>query len=127
YSLCLNQFAIGGNPTSGLPFNETTRGGTFFRMPPTANITGQMSFNVTRLWAAQWQTSYDVVTHDFAQHVVSLQREMHDWDATFGFTRSPNGNFAFTFYIALRAQPDIKLDYDRASYPRGTRGRGILP
>jgi LptD protein len=123
YSLCLNQFAIGGNPTTGLPFNETTRGGTFFRMPPTSNITGQMSFNVTRLWAAQWQTSYDVVTGEFAQHVVSLQREMHDWDATFGFTRSPNGNFAFTFYIALRAQPDIKLDYDRASYPRGTTGR----
>lgn len=120
---CLNQFATGGIPSTGLPFNETTRGATLYRMPPTANINGSMSFNVTNLWSAQWQTSYDVQTKEFAQHVVQLQREMHDWDATFGFTRSPNGNFAFTFFIALRAQPDIKLDYDRPSYPRGYTGR----
>jgi hypothetical protein len=121
--LCLAQFATGGIPSTGLPFNETTRGATLYRMPPTANINGSMSFNVTPLWAAQWQTSYDVQTREFAQHVVSLQREMHDWDATFGFTRSPNGNFAFTFYIALRAQPDLKFDYDKPSFPRGYSGR----
>ncbi|MGQ0646712.1 MAG: putative LPS assembly protein LptD, partial [Gemmatimonadaceae bacterium] len=122
-SLCLNQFATGGIPTTGLPFNETTRGATLYRMPPQANLNGSISFHVTDKWAAQWQTSYDFQTKEFAQHVVSLQRELHDWDAIFAFTRSPNGNFSFNFFIALKAQPDIKLDYDRPSFPRGYTGR----
>ena len=122
-SLCLNQYATGGLPTTGLPFNETTRGATLYRTPPQSNLNGSMSFHVTEKWAAQWQTSYDFETKQFAQHVVSLQRELHDWDAIFGFTRSPNGNFSFTFFVSLKAQPDIKLDYDRPSYPRGYTGR----
>ncbi|MGQ0764116.1 MAG: putative LPS assembly protein LptD [Gemmatimonadota bacterium] len=120
--LCLQQFSQGGF-SDGLPFNETTRGGTFFVSPPQTNINGSTSFHVTENWAAQWQTSYDFETKAFASHIVSLQRRLHDWDAVFAFTRSPNGNFAFNFFIALRAQPDIKFDYDRPSFPRGYSGR----
>lgn len=123
YDLCVLQVSSGGLTTTGLPFNETTRGATLYRVPPQANLNGSMSFHVTDKWAAQWQTSYDFQTREFAQHVVSLQREMHDWDAIFAFTRSPNGNFSFNFFIALKAQPDIKLDYDRPSFPRGYTGR----
>ena len=57
-----------------------------------------------------------LVQNDFASHVVSLQRELHDWNAIFAFTQSPNGNFAFSFYVSLKAQPDLKFDYNRASY-----------
>ncbi|MCC6317763.1 MAG: hypothetical protein IT361_08740 [Gemmatimonadaceae bacterium] len=124
YDACVRNYATGGAPISGLPANETTRGGTLFRVPPQGNINGSMSFHATEKWAAQWQTSYDVRTREFAQHVVSLQRAMHDWDAIFAFTRSTNGNFSFNFFIALRAQPDIKFDYRRPSYPRGYTGRG---
>lgn len=120
---CLNQFATGSPTSNGLPFNETTRGATLYRMPAQGNVNGSMSFHVTNLWSAQWQTSYDVVRSEFAQHAVTLQREMHDWDAIFSFVRAPNGNFAFTFNIALRAQPDIKLDFDRRDSPRGITGR----
>lgn len=123
YDACVLQYQSGGLPSTGLPVNETTRGQTLYRMPPQSNINGSMSFHVTNLWAAQWQTSYDVENKEFAQHVVSLQRAMHDWDAIFAFTRSPNGNFSFNFFIALRAQPDLKLDYNRPSYPRGYTGR----
>ncbi len=123
YGACLAQFLQGGQNTSGNPYNETTRGGTFYRTPPTSNLNGDISFHVTEKWAAQWRTSYDFETNDFAQHVVSLQRAMHDWDAIFAFTRSPTGNFSFSFFIALRAQPEIKLDYDKPSFPRGYTGR----
>ena len=81
-----------------------------------------MSFHLTEKWGASWSTTYDFVTRDFASHIVSLQREMHDWDAVFAFTRSPNGNFAFNFFIALRAQPDLKFNYDRRSYGRTPGG-----
>lgn len=123
YGLCLAKFLQGGQTNSGNPYNETTRGGTYYRTPPTSNLNGDISFHVTDQWAAQWRTSYDFQTNDFAQHVVSLQRAMHDWDAIFAFTRSPNGNFSFSFFIALRAQPEIKLDYDKPSFPRGYTGR----
>jgi hypothetical protein len=47
---------------------------------------------------------------------VTLQRELHDWRSIFSFTRGPNGNFAFNFFIALNADPDIKFNYDKATY-----------
>jgi len=74
------------------------------------------TFNLTPRWAGSWSTTYDVVRREFASQVVSLQRELHDWRAVFGFTQAPNGNFAFTFFISLKAQPEIKLDYDRQTF-----------
>jgi hypothetical protein len=87
-------------------------------MPTQTGMTSSINFEVTPKWAASWNTSYDFVEHQFASHIVSLQRDLHDWRAVFAFTQSPNGNFAFTFFIALKAQPDLKFDYSRASYRR---------
>ena len=50
---------------------------------------------------------------------MNLQRDLHDWRAIFGFTQSPNGNFAFNFMIALKAEPDIKFDYNKATVRSG--------
>jgi hypothetical protein len=78
-----------------------------------------MNFELTQKWSASWQTSYDFERREFASQVVSLQRDLHDWRAVFAFTHSPNGNFAFNFFIALKPQPELKFDYSRAS----VRGR----
>ncbi|MEY4609077.1 MAG: hypothetical protein RL625_1294 [Gemmatimonadota bacterium] len=91
-------------------------GATFFRVPPTTSVGIRTTFNLTPRWAGSWSTTYDVVRSEFASQVVSLQRELHDWRAVFGFTQAPNGNFAFTFFISLKAQPEIKLDYDRQTF-----------
>ena len=64
----------------------------------------------------------EIVAQEFGMHTVSLRRELHDWDAIFAFTQSPNGNFAFNFFIALRAQPELKFNYDRRSYKRTPGG-----
>ena len=120
YDACVRQQQTTGSVNN--PFENTTRGGTFFRVPPTSNVQGGMSFHITDKWAGQWQTSYDIIRKEFASHVVSLQRELHDWDAVFAFSRSPNGNFSFNFFIALKAQPDIKFNYDRQDFPRGYTG-----
>jgi hypothetical protein len=45
-----------------------------------------------------------------------LQRQLHDWNATFAFMQTPNGAFSFNFLIALKAQPDLKFNYDRSTY-----------
>ena len=120
YDVCVRQQQTSGSVTN--PFETTTRGGTFFIVPPQSSVQGSMSFHVTEKWAAQWQTTYDVQRSEFASQVVSLQRELHDWDAIFAFSRSPNGNFSFNFFIALKAQPDIKFNYDRPQFPRGYTG-----
>jgi len=70
------------------------------------------------IWTASWRTNYDFDTQRFADHYLSLNRELHDWRASFAFTRTATGNFAFTFYVALIAEPDIKFDYDQQSFKR---------
>ena len=86
--------------------------------PPVRSLQVQTSFNLTPKWAAQWSTTYDAVRSQFASQTVSLQRELHDWRAIFNFTQSPNGNFAFSFFIALKAQPDLKFDFNQQTYRR---------
>ena len=98
--------------------NQTTAGGPIYRSPPVTTIQSATSFNITPKWAAQWATTYDVRNNEFASHIVSLQRDLHDWRAIFSFTQSPNGAFAFSFFISLKAQPELKFNYDRQSYGR---------
>ena len=45
-----------------------------------------------------------------------MQRDLHDWRAIFAFTQSPNGSFAFNFLISLKAEPELKFDYHKATY-----------
>jgi hypothetical protein len=120
YEVCVSQRTATTDPTG--PGLETTRGGTYFVTPAQSNVQSTLSFHLTEKWGAQWNTTYDFTERKFASHVATLTREMHDWNAVFAFMRAPNGNFAFNFHIALKAQPDIKFDYDRRSYPRGYTG-----
>lgn len=94
----------------------TAAGGLYQRLPPTANLRADFGFNLTPKWALRWGTGYDFVRHEFADHNVTLQRDLHDWRAIFNFSQSPNGNVAFSFYIALKAEPDLKFDYNRRTY-----------
>ncbi len=70
-------------------------------------------FDPTRNWSLSWSTQYNLTTKEFGQHVVRLERDLHRWRATFQFLKSPNGNFAFNFFISLLDQPDIKFQYDQ--------------
>ncbi|MDZ7631768.1 MAG: putative LPS assembly protein LptD [Gemmatimonadaceae bacterium] len=86
--------------------------------PPVRALQVATSFNLTPKWATQWSTTYDAVRGQFAAQTVSLQRELHDWRAIFNFTQAPNGNFAFSFFIALKAQPDLKFNFDQQTFRR---------
>nr|MCU0622661.1 hypothetical protein [Gemmatimonadaceae bacterium] len=93
-------------PTAGVGFTPVLT-------PPVTNASWNMGFNLTPKWTAQWSTSYDFVAKQFASQVVSFQRELHDWRATFAFTQAPNGAVFFNFFIALKAEPNLKFNYDR--------------
>ena len=103
-------------PVGAVPIGRLTSGGPFILVPARSSLRSQMSFNLTPKWSAQWGTLYDFQAHQFADHSVTLQRQLHDWRSIFAFTRGPNGNFAFNFFIALNAAPDIKFNYNKATY-----------
>jgi hypothetical protein len=84
--------------------------------PALTTLRANTSFSLTPKWALQWSTGYDFRLHQFSDQDVGLQRDMHDWRAIFHFSRAPNGNFAFSFFIALKAEPDLKFDYNRSTY-----------
>ena len=118
YQQCLEDKRA--NPTSDVTQVPGSLGGPTYISPSLASLSSTMSFDLTTNWAVNWSTSYDFQRDEFASHIVSLQRDLHDWRATFAFTQAPNGNFSFTFYVALKAEPDLKFDFDRQSY----RGAG---
>ncbi len=84
----------------------------------TQMVTGNFSLQPTAQWAMQWSTGYSFTNHSFTDHILTLTRSMHDWDANFDFVKAQNGNFSFQFRAQLRANPDIKVDYSQRDLPR---------
>ncbi|HMF86824.1 MAG TPA: hypothetical protein VK575_02015, partial [Gemmatimonadaceae bacterium] len=119
YQQCIEAEIANSNGGLGIP--PITAGGAFIITPPRENLNSQMSFNITPKWSGSWGTNYDFEARKFGSHQVSLQRELHDWRAIFAFTQAPNGNFAFNFFIALNAEPDLKFNYDKQTYRPVTR------
>lgn len=99
YSLLRPRPLPGRSPTSRAGENQT--------------VSGSLSFSPSAHWAVSWQTLYNFTRREFGEHVVRLDRDMHDWRATFSFVKSPNGNFLFNFFIQLIDQPEIKFEYDQ--------------
>ncbi len=118
YQSCLNTVAT--TPSTEAPIGSTIAGAPAFNIPAQESVQSAMNFELTEKWSASWTTSYDFERHAFASHMVSLQRDLHDWRAIFAFTQSPNGNFAFSFNIALKAEPDLKFNYNKSTYRGST-------
>jgi len=76
-------------------------------------MTITFSFQPTEYWTLNWNTGYNFTAGGFTDHMLSLTRRMHDWDANFDFAKVQNGNLSFQFRVSLRANPDIKLDYQQ--------------
>jgi hypothetical protein len=85
--------------------------------PTRSTMAGSVSFSPTPHWSVSWQTLYDFTAGKFGSHVLRLDRDLHDWRATFSFVQSPNGNVVFNFLIQLTPQPDVKFDYDQRNLP----------
>jgi hypothetical protein len=78
-------------------------------------MTTTFSFQPTQLWSVNWSTGYSFTEKEFTDHVLVFTRQMHDWDANFDFLKAQNGNFSFQFRVSLRANPDLKFDYNQRS------------
>ena len=78
-------------------------------------MTTNFTFQPTQFWNVNWSTGYSFTEKEFTDHILTFTRQLHDWDANFDFMKAQNGNFSFQFRVALRANPDIKFDYNQRS------------
>ena len=76
-------------------------------------IQGSLNFQPTEFWDVRWRTSYDVQLGSFRDHVLSLTRELHRWEATFDFRQTATGNWTFRFQVSLTDNRDLKFDYEQ--------------
>lgn len=112
----------GGQPFSAQFSFSLNRQRPAFGLPPSLTpttsssssmLTSSVQFSPTPHWTLSWSTSYNFTQGQFADHVVRLDRDLHDWRATFSFIKSPNGNFLFNFFLQLIDEPDLKFGYDQ--------------
>ena len=82
------------------------------------SLNAVLSLNPTPNWRLAWRTSYNLSDGEFGEHLITLDRALHRWMATFMFARSPNGNFIFQMSVNLRDAPDLKFDYDQQTQDR---------
>ncbi|WP_419937978.1 LPS-assembly protein LptD [Candidatus Palauibacter sp.] len=87
------------------------------------SLNAVLSLNPTPSWRLAWRTTYNLTNKQFGEHLITLDRALHRWIATFMFARSPNGNFIFQMSVSLQDAPDIKFDYDQQTQD-GQRGFG---
>ena len=74
-------------------------------------VDGTLSFHPTPGWAVRWSTQYNITSGDFGQQLITLDRDLHRWRASFQFARSPNGNVIFSVGVHLTDAPELKGDY----------------
>ncbi|MFZ5622895.1 MAG: twin-arginine translocase subunit TatC [Gemmatimonadota bacterium] len=89
--------------------------GSAFNVPAQSNVSFSTSFSPTAFWSVSWQTNYNFTKGGFEEQIVRLERQLHEWRASFNFTKNPNGNFAFYFQIALMDLPELKFDYNQTT------------
>ena len=82
---------------------------------PSQMLTASFSLQPTALWDLSWRTSYDLERGGFNDHMIVLTRDIHDWQARFDFTQTAIGNWAFRFYVSLKANSDFKFDYRQSN------------
>ena len=90
-------------------------------------VQANVRFQPTELWSVDWRTSYDVVASVFNDHVVRLTRQMHRWEAEFGFQQTAAGNWSFLFEVALTDNRDLHFDYEQRTGGQDRRQRGGRP
>ncbi|HEX6940336.1 MAG TPA: putative LPS assembly protein LptD [Longimicrobiales bacterium] len=75
-------------------------------------LQGSITFQPTEHWNVSWRTGYNFTDGEFSDHILTLSRDLHRWQANFDFVKTQTGNFMFSFRVNLLDNTDIKLDYD---------------
>ena len=79
-----------------------------------------LNFNLTEKWSVRARSSYDIEVGVFNDHTISLQRDLHRWEADFAFRQTPTGNWSFVVEVALKDNRDLHFDYEQRASGAGS-------
>jgi sec-independent protein translocase protein TatC len=119
-----DQYAIGTGRGFSANFNYSlsrsrpSPGDDIPDIEPRQNLGFSTTFSPTPLWSLSWSAQYNITDAQFESHVVRLERDMHEWKASFNAVKNANGNFQFFFSIYLTDLPEVKFDYDQTTIER---------
>lgn len=77
------------------------------------SVGGTIALRPTPNWRMRWTTQYNITQGQFGAQIVTLERDLHRWQAVFGFSKSPNGNLIFNFSVGLKDAPELQFGYDQ--------------
>ena len=77
------------------------------------SLNGSVSLRPTPHWSVRWTTQYNLTDSEFGQNVITLDRDLHRWLASFQFARAPNGNTVFQVSVSLKDAPDIRGEFNQ--------------
>ena len=95
--------------------NRTRPGASATPTPSQQSVSFSTSFSPTPFWNLSWSSQYNITASQFESQIVRLERDLHEWRATFNFVRNPTGSFAFYFGISLTDLPALKFDYNQTT------------
>ncbi|MEO8294351.1 MAG: twin-arginine translocase subunit TatC [Gemmatimonadota bacterium] len=113
-----NSRSFTANFSYSLSRTRPTPGDSITDPAPRQNLQITTGFSPTPLWSLSWSAQYNITDAKFESHVLRLERDMHEWKASFNVVSNANGNFQFFFSIFLSDLPDIKFDYDQTTIER---------
>jgi lipopolysaccharide assembly outer membrane protein LptD (OstA) len=73
-----------------------------------------LRYQLTPNWVIDYQTSYDITTHELLLQRYNLTRQIHCWNAIFSRSFTPGGETEYYFRLGIVDQKDVY-------YQRGTR------
>lgn len=77
------------------------------------SLRANLALRPTPHWSIRWTTQYSFTDSEFGQNLITLDRDLHRWLASFQFSRAPNGNTVFQVSLSLKDAPDIRTDYSQ--------------
>jgi hypothetical protein len=107
----------GGGPwRANLTYSFQRNPSSIVDIPAMQNLNGNMNFSLSPNWGVSWRTGYNITETQFTDHVLSLTRNLHRWQAEFSYFVSPNGNTAFGLRVHLLDNQDLKFEHHDRSF-----------
>ena len=98
--------------------NVTTQGVTVTSLTKTLDLTYDLSVVLFTNYRLSLVEDFNLVTASFVSRQIAIYRDLHDWEAEFGYTQPYSGNKTIFFRLNLKAFPGRPLTVSEAEMKR---------
>jgi hypothetical protein len=98
--------------------NVTTQGVTMTGIAKTLDVTYDLSVVLFTNYRLSLLEDFNLVNASFVSRQISVYRDLHDWEAEFGYTQPASGNKTIYFRLNLKAFPGRPLTISESEMKR---------